>query len=405
MKEILTIPFELLVITPVHIGNGLKYTKLDFVFDPDSHRAGILHERKWLDWLTRQGWVEFYIDAVSRYGRQMDNYTWLRQQRVLDPFKTCSELFLSCFHVDQQQNTLNDVLEHTKTVHLEPYIPGSSIKGALRTAIMSAMLIKARESGQEMGHRVDMLWRDIQNQLHSSNRLNTRYIHTQIDRLLFKAVYDRNGKPLNRMLADPFRGFLVSDSTPVASDAINISKKHDLVAPVRRQAVNEISIWRECIKPTATMRFTVSLDRQHLADAGMEYIVSAEGILDSVRTHQARVLEYHEKRLSEVFQNTASITETQYRPIAAPKEYTAIKLGSNTGFQLKSLIYSLAPDCDSARQTVETILEQQFYKKHRYRDNIAAPRTLKTTLLGVQPGIPRKGRYKMGICGIKEIQA
>jgi len=116
-------------------------------------------------------------------------------------------------------------------------------------------------------------------------------------------------------------------------------------------------------------------------------------------------LEYHEKRLSEVFQNTASITETQYRPIAAPKEYTAIKLGSNTGFQLKSLIYSLAPDCDSARQTVETILEQQFYKKHRYRDNIAAPRTLKTTLLGVQPGIPRKGRYKMGICGIKEIQA
>jgi CRISPR-associated protein Csm5 len=124
---------ELKVITPVHIGAGEKYTKLDFVFDPGKQQAGLLHEQRWLRWLSEKGRLEQYTQEMQRQGMHLDNFRWLDQQNYRNPLEQCKDIFVNIFDVDDRTSAMIDIVRQVKDVHQCPYIPGSSFKGVLRT--------------------------------------------------------------------------------------------------------------------------------------------------------------------------------------------------------------------------------------------------------------------------------
>lgn len=131
-------------LTPVHIGSGnLLQNNSDFVIERDGEDSfiHIIDERKVLeligqervdDWLSSIEKRELTTDLVKRFAPN---------SKVSD----YSKQYITCFANDIRANdTLKEIIHNGLGL---PYIPGSSLKGAIRTAILAVLSerIKDRE--------------------------------------------------------------------------------------------------------------------------------------------------------------------------------------------------------------------------------------------------------------------
>jgi len=244
-NELVKFDLELRVLSPVHVGMGEKYSKLDFVFDVQKKRAGLLDERGWLDWLMKNRQMEAYTEAVQRSGAHMDNFQFLFQQGIRDPLSQCQSAFATVLDINQNVKTLNEIARQLKNVHLQPYIPGSSIKGAFRTAIMAALIRDAYKQGGELERAMSRLWSELSNVIQDPTIYRrgdleraTKPILRKLDQAFFKPLLKPNGEPQDPQLSDPFRGLLVGDSQPFPRDSTIITKKVDLVVPPGKNSVS-----------------------------------------------------------------------------------------------------------------------------------------------------------------------
>lgn len=407
--DLVNFTMELRVLTPVHIGNSEKYAKTDFVYDPTTRKAGLLDQNKWIRWLSSRNLLEAYTNSLASKGKHFDNFGWLRSNNIDDPFTACSGVFQTINKINVDANTLNEISKQVKDVYLRPYIPGSSLKGVIRTAVLADMIVNARLENSPKARAIDQLWENLRLELMRPgtrrNQLNSIVKDTEkkLMRILFNEMFDANGKELARMLADPFRGIRVSDTEAFAKDATTIVKKHDMVVPQGKNAVSELSLWRESIRESAKTQFTITLDVPHLEASGLGHIKDAQSLINCLKTHRKNVLDSHEKRLTSMINADNRSGMYDYRVKSGIVGYQAITLGGGTGFQSKSLIYALAPDADSANNLVKNILDILFLKPfhdHKTKDKYASPRTIKTTWID-EKDRSKSGRYKLGLCALK----
>ena len=399
---------EMKIITPVHIGVGDKYTKLDFVFDPDKKQAGLLHEQNWFQWLNERGKLEQYTQDMQHQGFRLDNFKWLYQQGIRDPLNQCRETMVNIIDVDQDTSAMNDIVRQVKNVNQCPYIPGSSFKGSLRTAIMTALIHDAYQAGGQQAARLKSIWNDFSNLVLDPynnagrvNRESSRMIK-QIEDVFFQPVLNGKGKEMAPMLADPFRGILVGDSQPFDKESTLLVKKHDLVMPAGKNPVSEISLWRESIKPGCSTQFQVSLNLNHLRAAGLDRIKDADSLIDCVSIFRQVVLDNHEKILIAKIKESSLASQYKLQPLYQVKGFQLMSLGGGIGLPTKSLIYSLAPDAEQASHVAESMLNKQFGKR-KGRDTVASPRTIKTTYLKVKSGVETDGRHRLGIVAVRSV--
>lgn len=392
--------FELMVGSPVHIGSDKKYTKLDYVFDPQSQVVGLLNESAWLQWLIKYNLMDTYIDAIqsaSSKSKNFNNFDWLQSINIKRPLQDYDHLFSAKFHIDHDaQRTLNDILSHIKTVDQRPYIPGSSLKGAFRSAILAYLIIKNRDNAD-----LNNIWSDFKRELKQSQSIRSRNLRFYTENIESLLIYGKEYQEKKKERIDPFHGISISDSLPFKKEDVILCKKHDIVFSSSGNPVpREIPVWRECVRPNASSSFTVKLDGRCFQGTNLQFITGPEVLLECIKMQQSRILSFHESKLSDQLKSPINQSKIQYRPVGPPPDYNAIKLGSNTGFQVKSLVFALAKDEKEARDVTELILQKSFSQRRKTEDSIAEPRTLKTTFLTKAAGVKNSGRYKMGICFI-----
>jgi len=118
--------YKLTCHSPVHIGTGNSFTRFDSVYDAQS-----------------RSWMPIDLDKVvadpHTLAREMEDRNfawvfWLRKNNVR-PAKVALYQ-LPC----AQDPEDTEVREAIKNPYLQPYIPGSSIKGAIRTAVLWHLL-------------------------------------------------------------------------------------------------------------------------------------------------------------------------------------------------------------------------------------------------------------------------
>ena len=295
--------------------------------------------------------------------------------------------------------------------YFQPYIPGSSIKGAFRTSIMTKLILDAYEKGGQTAQQLQKIWQDLESvlknpQIYKRGDLSreTNRIIKDIERLFFKPLILSNGLASNSpQLSDPFRGLMIGDSRPFPKDSTIIVKKHDLIVPCRRNPVSEISLWRESIRPDSITSFQVTLDLNHFGATGLDIVYDSTSLLSCIREHRQVVLKRHEKLLTDEIKRSALQETYNLKPTTIQKEYTSFMLGGGTGFPSKSLIFALATDESQAKTAVEALLEKQFPGKHKGKSTLAAPHTIKATYLKTAAGVSVPGRYKLGLCAVREI--
>ena len=118
--------YEILVESPVHIGSGDQLDLMDFVVH--NGRVSVIDFDKVLSELKNKGESPLVLhDEIERFGKNFDFGEFLYRQGI--DVENVSRYTLSC------KGTPSRMATFIKNAFGIPLIPGSSIKGAIRTAL------------------------------------------------------------------------------------------------------------------------------------------------------------------------------------------------------------------------------------------------------------------------------
>lgn len=310
--------------SPVHIGSGDSYKKNQYLYEDNGRKAKIyfLNESKWAVFLDRGKLTNHLVDEINRDPKYFSLYDFLSchypkkinqviqtlaKSGVLSNPKTADVPYSK-----NQKNALNDIHTFIKNSGGRMYIPGSSLKGAFRTAIITAMIRKDRT-------KYGKYWNDIVTAAEVEGYL-AQNIGNVLD-CLEKELFIPIGEDRKRnMVNSYFRGLTVGDSS-TASKAGIIVQKADLGETEERP--HTISLWRECMAPSDTVTFKLGIDSVEMKALG---ISDAKGLIQCLQDF----VDFQCDLLWQSFGDTNEIQEMQH---------TDLLLGGGSGFLSKTVIY------------------------------------------------------------------
>ena len=158
MSNIIKYKMNLEVLTPLHIG-GAEYksniTKKEYLFEEGNEGKKILRivdAQKFIDYLVKNNLFDKYIslinknvnESVDEHKRNLSLEKILKELRIsIDDLKNN---FQKKFYIinDKKFQIKNDIKLMIRDILGKPYIPGSSIKGALVNFLLVDYIIKHR---------------------------------------------------------------------------------------------------------------------------------------------------------------------------------------------------------------------------------------------------------------------
>ena len=194
---------KLSIVSPVHIGNGRELTVVDFV--PLNERLiAVLDLERLVEKLMQiNAEVDEVLEVLRNPEMLPDEYIW---KHVLDKYGVNVEDVrrYTLPVVGRPGNRSMRIREFIK-VRGKPYIPGSSVKGAIRTAVFCHV---AREHYEELSGLLDTLAKRGAKKTKADDRLEAEVFG-------YREQY-RNGRKFKvyEPKNDPMRALIVRDSKP-----------------------------------------------------------------------------------------------------------------------------------------------------------------------------------------------
>lgn len=352
---------RLTVLSPIFIGSGNEILKKEYLFLNGRRHIGVLDTVSlYLEMKKRGREKEFETfllksnDDLSKW--VLDNRRIITLQEVEQYLKY--KLFIS-LDTPLEKGIKPQILECMKDPYGFAYIPGSSIKGMLRTVLLGADILKHSQRFDALKKR---LQKRLQNSLHFFGRRKD-YLKeeiSKIEQLEFHTLNRLNkDKDKDNAVNDSLSGFIVSDSSSVGMEKIILCRKIDRNVDGDE---NKLPILRECVVPGTSLDFTITID-ESLCKITIDDVLKAVDVFSD---------NYYDRFVS-AFQGF-----DRYQS-------GTVFLGGGTGFANKTVIYNLFHQKDAVLST-QTILKYTIgkkYNEHKHQDDLKkykiSPHTLKCT--------------------------
>ncbi len=257
------------ILSPVVIGTGEKCNTLGFV--TDDGKVLVVDERKFFAALSEPqrerflSWIEplvgnlaYIRQQIQRAGRNQALRQQLgRQRREAESNLSLKKFLQETLQMSQPAQWLRSVqaLRYEvaavtppnryegftlclKTPDHRPYIPGSELKGAIRTAVLAKML----------NDDVNLLRQLAQNLRPNMTRGQMNALWQGNEWLLLRR--NQNDRDAHN---DLFRGIAISDSEPLPTDALRI------YAAKRLNMSRDVTVFVEAIAPNSETEVTLSV--------------------------------------------------------------------------------------------------------------------------------------------------
>lgn len=262
---------------------------------------------------------------------------------------------------DKSKSSLNEIHMFIKDAYGKPYIPGTSIKGLIRSLYLQSIdwpeslepFNVSKVQGRKDGKEAQRIENAI---LRKNNRTGTRQ-------------YDA--------VNDLFQAIRVSDSIPLNTKDLVLCQKVD----VNSEGIESgISLFRECLKPGSRITSRITVDTSKMKNGGWP---DAEEYIENLSKHATKVYENRFQPYINKYQHIASANSDSY-----------VYFGGGAGFRSKTFVQ------DS--RDIAKILEGQFGGNHKgahfhdktFREKKVAPIALKMTKVGGQ-------LFEMGKCKLE----
>ncbi len=350
---------------PVFIGDGQKIGKKEYIFDPIPNLVHVPDMSKMFRIFQKQGLMDAYQDYLLNDRR--DFVQWLRNNRLLLPRQIPSWVAYSVDSADAvfEERGKREILTFIKDPYGCPYVPGSSVKGMLRTVLLSAMILQDRENLRNEARAVRQA-----NLRESKTRLLSRETD-RIEQQYLRTLNRPDTKPSNAV-NDIMSGLRISDSRPLSTENLILCQKIDVTTDGQRK---RLPIFRECLRPGTEITFNLTV----LPD---EFPHPAEELL--------QMAERCRKAYDRCFHSAFPTRDIQ--------QGGTVYLGGGCGYATKTFAYPLLGE--NGVETVSRIInatisqkDRPLHKHHLDRQKGVSPHILKCTQYRGQV-------YEMGACSI-----
>jgi len=383
---------------PLFIGSGRKVGKKEYILN--RNRAYIPDMTKMMAFLTQRRLADAYEDFLlgreaaggsgcgyenmsrgsaknnvnRNSGRRADDFAaWLYSQKIGEKeYRAWTAYVMDCGDVkfdaefNKSKNRNKELYTFQKDAYGQPYVPGSSLKGMLRTALL------AREI-KKNPRRFEAARNEVYSFRNWYKKRECRRLSDSLEKTAFRLL--ELNKNQGDAINDWLRGLRVGDSEPLGTDALTLCQKIDIKADGTE---NRLPILRECIKPGTKIRFPLTIDSRYCP-------YTPDEIYDALM----EFLECYDKNFRNKFGFIDRAGKNKF-----PYDARDIYLGGGAGYVSKTVLYVLLSGREGLRKASE-ILNANFRQHGHDRDEArgVSPHVLKCTRWN--------GRlYELGVCTI-----
>ena len=325
MSNIVKYKMKLEVLTPLHIGGADYKSKLDkkeYVFDKDKGTLTLIDSEKFISFLIKKNLFDDYIFYIQKNltlknNKQDKNIKLIDFLKSRDIYKNIEEFRKKApIKIAAEIEEMNDIKLMLRNLQGKPYIPGTSIKGALVNFLLVNYIINNRDKFKNEKNKI----LEIAQKANNDNDIkkaknNIKRIVNDIEKYI---IYGDN-KELEK--SKRF-GVSVSDTYNYSNTRTyfyrDIDEKRDTSKKEKEQP---IPIYREYIMANSIFDFDITLD------------------IDLIKKSKLKIKTISD--LTEALENTSNYLINKILKDENSSQIENLILGANTGFLQKTIIYSL----------------------------------------------------------------
>ena len=360
MSNIIKYKMKLEVLTPLHIGGADYKSKLDkkeYVFDKENGKLTLIDGEKFISFLIKKNLFDEYIFYIQKNlnlkkNEQDKNIKLIDFLKSKDIYKNIEEFRKKApFRVNPEIEEMNDIKLMLRNFQGKPYIPGSSIKGALVNFLLVNYIINNRDKFKVEKNRILEIAKKFSNDNDIKRAKNDiKRIVNEIE----KSIIFGNNKELEK--SKRF-GLSVSDTYNYSNTKTNfygdIDEKRDTSKEEKEQAM---PVYREYIMADSIFDFDITLDIDLMQKSKFK-IKNIDGLISSIESAISYLIDVLEDKNSPRTEN--------------------LILGANTGFLQKTIVYALFEDEKERLEVIKKLLHTK--KGDKIKDHLNdkfAPRVL-----------------------------
>ena len=369
MSNIIKCKMKLEVLTPLHIGGADYKSKLDkkeYVFDKDKGTLTLIDSEKFISFLIKKNLFDDYIFYIQKNlnlkkHEQDKNIKLIDFLKSKDIYKNIEEFRKKApIKIDAEIEEMNDVKLMLRNLQGKPYIPGSSIKGALVNFLLINYIINHRDKFKTERNRILEIAKKANNDndiKKANNDNDIKKAKNDIKRIvneIEKSIIYGDNKELEK--SKRF-GVSVSDTYSYSNTRTyfyrDIDEKRDKSKEEKEQA---IPVYREYIMANSIFDFDITLDVDLLKESKLK-IRNIDNLIDSLENAMSYLIDVLDDKNSPRTEN--------------------LVLGANTGFLQKTIVYALSEDDEERLEVIKKLLHTK--KGDKIKDHLNdkfAPRVL-----------------------------
>lgn len=329
MSRILNYKLTLEVLGPLFIGSGEEINKAEYVHSMMDNKIYVMDSLKMFNGLKELNLLKEYENAIIKGTRIFNLYKFIRYYNIkLSDYKKWAAY---SYDVDPKSKfSRAHIMAFVKDAYNMPYIPGSSLKGAIKNAVLNDYLT-----------RTDKFEDLAQSVKHAGFKGKKNYMQVEDNEIKVRAFHRADRSKKKYEIVDIFYGLRISDSKPIGLENIIICQKQDVLPNGKPIKHNEVQ--RECLKPGTKVSFEVEIDSSIFPFDGEKL---------------CRIIKLMYNNINKVF---LSSFNTNIRP----ENGNLIYVGGGVGFLSKTVVYSLFKKRDDAVKVTSVILDNTDSKEKR----------------------------------------
>ena len=368
-QDVFTIKLKCL--SPVFVGSGREINKKEYLYI-NSSEIGVLDFERFYAFIRQRRMGDSFDDFLMNDSKGR-LFEWIKKNRIdIKEVKPYIKYSLSCKDTSLERGTKIQIMEFSRDPYGELYIPGSSLKGMLRTILMYSKMAGSPDDYTSIRNDMERAIRFSRER--SNGRADRNLLSREEKAAEVKAFFtlnrDNKGKNNNDARNDIFAGLLVGDSKPIEASHLILAQKIDRGTNGEE---NRLNLLRESLKPGTEMEFPIVID-QSICPLSREDIISAINTFVSV----------YNNSFVKKFKGIKLIPED------------TIVLGGGSGFVSKTINYVLWGEENGTRINKDIFDRTGVPIKHRHNEDMVK---------GVSPHMIKCTSYngelcQMGLCKI-----
>ena len=346
---------KLTAFCPVFIGDGGTILKKSYLYDSRTKRVLIFDEKKFFGLLFEKNLADqyetFMLGASGNLFRFLTQDCHLTEKDWLPAVRYTVDAGAAL----DANHAFMDIHSFIRNAFGQPYVPGSSVKGALRTVLLQQMILRGAESHPDL----------VYNHKTASEVIpEEKYLHTL-----------QLSENSNDMINSIMRGISITDSLPISDQNMTLFAKLDAHID---GSLNKVNVCRESICPGTEIQLKLILDQSVLKG-----VITKESIVNAIDEFNA----YYCETYLDHFYEPDHMADVYYD--------NCLILGGGAGFFSKSLAYPYLNEERALRKVSDFMI--RTFRGHNHEKDFQ---------IGISPHTVKYAQYAGGIypvdmCGVQ----